>query len=146
VTKGIVVIYFSQLAPPQRAHQRALLANDARAIALYKKYEFADNHHGAQKHGAHVYFVPDDTLLTDEARNWVFRGTGISSAALFPIFLLKQNRSRTRSSRMKRRGQTDGLSLSPDVYETLCCRDTPFLADAMPALQQAACSRVGPFA
>jgi hypothetical protein len=74
VTKGIVVIYFSRLAAPQRAHQRALLANDARAIASYKKYEFADNHHGAKKYGGHVYFVPDDTLLTDEARELGIQG------------------------------------------------------------------------
>ena len=66
--KGIVVVYFSRFAAPQKAHQRALLIADAKAIASFKQYEFAEDHHNAKKNDRHVYFVPDDTLLTEEAR------------------------------------------------------------------------------
>jgi hypothetical protein len=67
--KGIVVVYFSRLGPPKRTHQKILLANDARAIASYKQYEFAEDHREVKEYDGHVYFVPDDTLLTDEARD-----------------------------------------------------------------------------
>jgi Protein of unknown function (DUF3182) len=89
MTKGIVVIYCSRLAAPQRAHQRALLANDARAIASYKKYDFADNHHGAKIYGGHVYFVPDDTLLTDEARELGIQGDGDLFGGAVPKVFVK---------------------------------------------------------
>jgi Protein of unknown function (DUF3182) len=68
MARGVVVTYFSRSGAPLRAHQRALLASDARAIAAYLKYEFVEDHDRAAKHDGHVYYVPDDTILTEEAR------------------------------------------------------------------------------
>src|SRR3954471_19064551 len=68
MARGMVVIYFSRSGAPQRAHQRALLATDARAIASYLKYEFVEDHGGNIRHDGHVYYVPDDTILVEEAQ------------------------------------------------------------------------------
>jgi hypothetical protein len=67
--KGTVVIYFSRLGAPQRAHQNAMLTVDAKAIAIFKRYDFGGHHDAAKNYDGHVYFVPDDTLLSEEARS-----------------------------------------------------------------------------
>ena len=87
--KGIVVVYFSRLGTPQRAHQRALLANDARAIASYKQYEFAEDHREVEGYDGHVYFVPDDTLLTEEARGLGIQGPSDFFGGAVPNIFVK---------------------------------------------------------
>src|SRR5262249_25039689 len=68
-TKGTVVLYFSRLGTPLRAHQKALLSADAKAIARLKQYDFEEHYHALKSHpGPPIYFVPDDTLLLDEAQ------------------------------------------------------------------------------
>ena len=68
-TRGVVVTYSSQTAVPMRAHQRALLAVEANAIATLKQYEFGGQYDESIDYGRHVFFVPDDTLLIEEARS-----------------------------------------------------------------------------
>jgi Protein of unknown function (DUF3182) len=87
--KGIVVVYFSRLGIPKRAHQRTLLANDARAIASYKQYEFAEDHREVKEYDGHVYFVPDDTLLTDEARGLGIKGPSDFFGGAVPYLFVK---------------------------------------------------------
>ena len=67
-TKGTVVLYFSRLGTPLRAHQKALLKADAKAIARLKQYDFEERYDVLKNCTGAIYFVPDDTLLLDEAQ------------------------------------------------------------------------------
>ncbi|RZN33897.1 DUF3182 family protein [Bradyrhizobium sp. Leo121] len=69
--KGTVVTYASRLGKPLRAHQRIMLVADAKAIAGLTQYEFGGDYGAAanNKRSGHIYFVPDDTLLLDEAES-----------------------------------------------------------------------------
>jgi hypothetical protein len=67
MANGTVVVCFSRLGTPLRAHQRRMLAADAEAIARLKQYDFGGDYDRAKHHNNHIYFVPDDTLLRDEA-------------------------------------------------------------------------------
>ncbi len=68
MTKGVVVIYLSPFGKPlRRAHQRFLLEDDAKAIAKLKRYEFGGYYRSGSRPSAPIFFVPDDTLLADEA-------------------------------------------------------------------------------
>src|SRR5947207_882078 len=87
--KGVVVVYFSRLGTPKRAHQRTLLANDARAIASYKQYEFAEDHREVEEYDGYVYFGPDDTLLTDEARGLRIQGPSDFFGGAVPYIFVK---------------------------------------------------------
>ena len=64
---GVVVVYFSKLGGRLRAHQKIMLDADAKTIARLKRYDFRGCHDGAHDYRAPVFFVPDDTLLSDEA-------------------------------------------------------------------------------
>jgi hypothetical protein len=68
MTRGTVVTYFSPSGMPLRCHQTAVLNADARTIARSKRYSFAGDYDDAKTYDGHVYFVPADTLLADEAR------------------------------------------------------------------------------
>jgi hypothetical protein len=68
MAKGTVLIYLSELGLPLRAHQRALLTADAQAIARLKKYELEEQYDVSKNYAGPIYFVPDDTLLVDEAQ------------------------------------------------------------------------------
>ena len=66
-TAGMVVVYFSRLGGRLREDQKVMLAADAQAIARLKSYCFGGEHRAAAHYPGPVYFVPDDTLLSDEA-------------------------------------------------------------------------------
>jgi hypothetical protein len=66
--RGTVVTYVSLSGMPLRCHQAAMLNADARTIARCKGYRFGGDYGDARRHDSHLYFVPDDTLLADEAR------------------------------------------------------------------------------
>jgi uncharacterized protein DUF3182 len=68
IVPGLVLIYFSQLGGRLKTHQKVMLASDAEAIAGLKGYEFGGSYETAQSYPRPLYFVPDDTLLEDEAR------------------------------------------------------------------------------
>src|SRR4051812_39416896 len=67
MTKGVVVIYFSRLGGRLDTHQKLVLEADARVIARVLGYDFGVHHETANDDPAPVFFVPDDTLLVDEA-------------------------------------------------------------------------------
>src|SRR5262245_17316458 len=50
-------------APRSKSHADV----DARAIAKLKGYDFGGHHETARDYSVPVFFVPDDTLLQDEA-------------------------------------------------------------------------------
>src|SRR5262245_57951156 len=64
---GVVVIYFSRLGAPMYAHERITLAAVADTIAQVKRYEFAGRYDNAHNYSGNVFFVPEDTLMLDEA-------------------------------------------------------------------------------
>lgn len=63
-----VVTFVSRLGGPMFAHERETLAHVARGIAALSGISFDGDHDPWRHRHARVYFVPDDTLLQDEAR------------------------------------------------------------------------------
>ena len=64
---GIVLAYLSRLGTPMLTHEKVTLEAVARAIAEIKHHEFAGWYDIAHRYPDDVYFVPDDTLMPDEA-------------------------------------------------------------------------------
>ena len=64
---GIVFAYLSRLGTPMLTHEKVTLEAVARSVAQIKHYEFAGWHDIANRYSDDVYFVPDDTLMPDEA-------------------------------------------------------------------------------
>jgi hypothetical protein len=67
MANGIVVLYFSRFGKPLQTHHKAVLDLDAKAIAKIKGYEFGGHYDTAHDYSGPLFFVPDDTLLLDEA-------------------------------------------------------------------------------
>jgi hypothetical protein len=64
---GIVLAYLSRLGTPLLTHEKVTLEAVAKTVAQIKHYEFAGWLDVAHRHSDDVYFVPDDTLIPDEA-------------------------------------------------------------------------------
>jgi Protein of unknown function (DUF3182) len=70
MTGGVVVVYFSQFGKPLQWHHKVVLDMGAKAIAKIKGYVFAGHCEAREArcdYSAPRFFVPDDTLLLDEA-------------------------------------------------------------------------------
>jgi Protein of unknown function (DUF3182) len=67
MTQGVVLVYFSRLGGWLRPHQEIMLEVDAKAIARVKQYAFGGRYRDGFAHPGRVYFVPDETLLVEEA-------------------------------------------------------------------------------
>jgi Protein of unknown function (DUF3182) len=67
MANGIVVLYFSRFGKPLQRHYKVVLDLGAKAIAKLKGYEFGGHYDAAYGYSGPLYFVPDDTLLLDEA-------------------------------------------------------------------------------
>ena len=114
MTRGMVVIHFSRLGGRLDPHQTVMLDADAKVIAHVLGYEYGGRHQAAKDYTAPVFFVPDDTLLVDEASfPSAFAARVISTAALFPILSSRQKPSRTGLSRRTQSARLAGLPLSP---------------------------------
>ena len=74
MANGIVVLYFSRFGKPLQTHHKAVLDLGAKAIAKIKGYEFGGHYDTTRDYSGPLFFVPDDTLLLDEAS-----GLGICS-------------------------------------------------------------------
>jgi hypothetical protein len=64
---GVVVVYFSRFGKPLQTHHKVVLDLGAKAIAKLKGYEFGGHYDAACDYSGPLFFVPDDTLLLDEA-------------------------------------------------------------------------------
>src|SRR5215831_15243147 len=64
---GVVVVYFSRFGKPLQTHHKVVLDSGAKAIAKLKGYEFGGHYDAACDYSGPLFFVPDDTLLLDEA-------------------------------------------------------------------------------
>src|SRR5215813_4773723 len=67
MTQGVVVVYFGRLGGWLRPHQEVMLEADAKAIAGVKQFEFGGRYRDETVYPGRVYFVPDETLLVEEA-------------------------------------------------------------------------------
>jgi hypothetical protein len=67
MSDGVVVLYFSRLGGSMYTHERITLAVVAEAIAQIKGAKFAGLYNNTKRYSGNVFFVPDDTLLLDEA-------------------------------------------------------------------------------
>jgi hypothetical protein len=74
MTRGMVVIHFSRLGGRLDPHQKIMLDADAKVIAHVLGYEYGGRHQAAKGYAVPVFFVPDDTLLVDEASSLGIRG------------------------------------------------------------------------
>ena len=72
-TATAVVIYFSRLGAPMYVHEKAVLAAVAEDIARLEGRSYAGLFDAEQRPAPELFFVPDDTLMRDEAQ-----GLGIS--------------------------------------------------------------------
>jgi hypothetical protein len=64
---GVVVVYFSRLGGSMYTHERVTLSVVAEEIARIKGVKFAGLYDNAKRYSGNVFFVPDDTLVLDEA-------------------------------------------------------------------------------
>jgi hypothetical protein len=67
LARSSVAVYLSQLDAPKCPHEKATLESVAKAIAQLLHYEFAGDCDAGWRLPGHVFYVPDDTLLDDEA-------------------------------------------------------------------------------
>ena len=64
---GVVVVYFSRFGKPLQTHHKVVLDLGAKAIAKLKGYKFGGAYDPEHSYSGPLFFVPDDTLLLDEA-------------------------------------------------------------------------------
>jgi hypothetical protein len=64
---GVVVVYFSEVGARLYTHEKAVLFDVAAMIARLKDCEIAGSYDAARNYGGKIFFVPDDTLVADEA-------------------------------------------------------------------------------
>jgi hypothetical protein len=67
MASGNVLIYFSRFGKPLQAHHKIVLDLAAKAIAKIKGYDFGGRYDPARDCPGPRYFVPDDTVLLNEA-------------------------------------------------------------------------------
>ena len=69
-----MVVYFSRLGRKLRTDQELMLVANAKDLARIKHYDFGGTYREGHSYSGHVYFVPEDTLLLDEASHLGIRG------------------------------------------------------------------------
>ena len=89
MTRGTVVIHFSRLGGRLDPHQAVMLDADAKVIAHVLGYDFGGRHQAAKDYAAPVFFVPDDTLLVDEASSLGIRGPNDFYGGIVPCPFIK---------------------------------------------------------
>src|SRR5499427_469810 len=67
MANGTVVLYVSRFGKPLQAHHKVVLDLNAKAIASIKGYKFGGRYDPEHNYSGPLFFVPDDTLLLDEA-------------------------------------------------------------------------------
>jgi len=73
-TPDAVAVYFSRLGAPMYTHEKVTLSIVAESIARVNGWRYVGVCDPIERFGEDLFFVPDDTLLLDEAR-----GLGIHS-------------------------------------------------------------------
>jgi hypothetical protein len=87
--RGVVVVYFSQFGKPLQAHHKVVLDLGAKAIAKIKGYDFGGHYDTAHHYCGPLFFVPDDTLLLDEASSLGIRSSNDLYGGVVPYLFVK---------------------------------------------------------
>jgi len=87
--RGVVVVYFSRFGKPLQAHHKVVLDLNAKAIAKIKGYEFGGHYDTAHHYSGPLFFVPDDTLLLDEASCLGIRSSNDLYGGVVPYLFAK---------------------------------------------------------
>src|SRR5262245_17103533 len=64
-----VAVYFSRLGAPMYTHEKVTLSIVAESIARVNGWSYAGVYDAAERSGEGLYFVPDDTLMLNEAQD-----------------------------------------------------------------------------
>ena len=67
MARGVVVVCFSRFGKPLQMHHKVVLNAGAKAIAKINGYDFGGRYNTEYDYCGPLFFVPDDTLLLDEA-------------------------------------------------------------------------------
>jgi hypothetical protein len=67
MANGTVVLYVSRFGKPLQTHHKVVLDLNTKAIASIKGYKFGGRYDPEHNYSGPLFFVPDDTLLLDEA-------------------------------------------------------------------------------
>jgi Protein of unknown function (DUF3182) len=86
---GVVVVYFSRFGKPLQTHHKVVLDLGAKAIAKLKGYEFGGHYDAACDYSGPLFFVPDDTLLLDEASRLGIRSSNDLYGGVVPHLFVK---------------------------------------------------------
>jgi hypothetical protein len=89
MARGVVVIYFSRFGQPLQTHHKVVLDLGAKAIAKIKGYEFGGHYDTAHDYSSPLFFVPDDTLLLDEASCLGIRSPNDLYGGVVPYLFVK---------------------------------------------------------
>ena len=127
---GIVLAYLSRLGTPLLAHEKVTLETVAKTVAQIKHCEFAGWYDVANRYSDDVYFVPDDTLMPDEAAFLGIRSPNnfFGGVVCHPFVKTK---ARTRSSAKARIGRQVGRPYWRRGSETSSCLGTPYSVSVM---------------
>ena len=79
-----VAVHFSRLGAPMYAHEKVVLSAVAESIARLNGYGYAGIFDANKHSTANLFFVPDDTLILDEARNLGIRSPRQLYGAVVP--------------------------------------------------------------
>src|SRR5262245_29228518 len=88
-TTDRVVLYSSQWGTPTYTHEKVTLANVAEIIADLMGCEFAGEYDPARHVSRNNYFVPDDTLMQDEALHLGIRSANTLYGGVVPFPFVK---------------------------------------------------------
>ena len=89
MSDGVVVVYFSRLGGHMYTHERVTLSVVAEAIAQIKGVKFEGLYDNAKSYSGNVFYVPDDTLMLDEASCLGIRVTTDLFGAVVPYPFVK---------------------------------------------------------
>ena len=143
MANGIVVLYFSRFGKPLQTHHKVVLDLGAKAIAKLKGYEFGGHYDAAYGYSGPLYFVPDDTLLLDEASCLGIRSPNDLYGGVVPHLFVKTKAITHGLVGRDAEHHRAGPRLSPSACARSCCRGTPYSAAAMRTWRRDACSHAG---
>ena len=89
MARGVVVVYFSWVGKSLQAHHKVVLDLGAKAIAKIQGYEFRGHYGPANDYSGPLFFVPDDTLLLDEASCLGIRSSNDLYGGVVPYLFAK---------------------------------------------------------
>jgi Protein of unknown function (DUF3182) len=89
MARGVVVVYFSRFGKPLQWHHKVVLDLVAKAIAKIKGYEFGGHYDPEYHYSGQLFFVPDDTLLLDEAARLGIRSSNDLYGGVVPHLFAK---------------------------------------------------------